>query len=266
MKKRSWTVGTLAAAADLDVEQVLVALWSEGVEYPVEPSDRIRSEDTVRAERATGLASARARKISYWLAELGVPRHEFEELLKSLGMELPAKAQTLPKGALRRLRAHFGVSGGLSATGTASGEASPLPLAPPIEWNALGSKRDCELLTAADLLDVHEALTDDFRASSDPISPPGLKSLDLLESAASRPGTSFGESRKYTTVETAAASLLHSVVHNHPFHNGNKRTALVSTMVFLDRHNLVIHTSQDCLLYTSPSPRDRQKSRMPSSA
>ena len=24
--------------------------------------------------------------------------------------------------------------------------------------------------------------------------------------------------------------------------------------------------SQDCLLYTSPSPRDRQKSRMPSSA
>ena len=26
------------------------------------------------------------------------------------------------------------------------------------------------------------------------------------------------------------------------------------------------HINQDCLLYTSPSPRDRQKSRMPSSA
>ena len=26
------------------------------------------------------------------------------------------------------------------------------------------------------------------------------------------------------------------------------------------------HMSMDCLLYTSPSPRDRQKSRMPSSA
>ena len=26
------------------------------------------------------------------------------------------------------------------------------------------------------------------------------------------------------------------------------------------------NNSQDCLLYTSPSPRDRQKSRMPSSA
>ena len=28
----------------------------------------------------------------------------------------------------------------------------------------------------------------------------------------------------------------------------------------------VDHMSRDCLLYTSPSPRDRQKSRMPSSA
>ena len=27
-----------------------------------------------------------------------------------------------------------------------------------------------------------------------------------------------------------------------------------------------IHEQEDCLLYTSPSPRDRQKSRMPSSA
>ena len=32
-------------------------------------------------------------------------------------------------------------------------------------------------------------------------------------------------------------------------------------------HNITFHTrSKDCLLYTSPSPRDRQKSRMPSSA
>ena len=29
---------------------------------------------------------------------------------------------------------------------------------------------------------------------------------------------------------------------------------------------LVCDTCNDCLLYTSPSPRDRQKSRMPSSA
>ena len=28
----------------------------------------------------------------------------------------------------------------------------------------------------------------------------------------------------------------------------------------------IVELSEDCLLYTSPSPRDRQKSRMPSSA
>ena len=31
-------------------------------------------------------------------------------------------------------------------------------------------------------------------------------------------------------------------------------------------HNLEVHKNCTCLLYTSPSPRDRQKSRMPSSA
>ena len=30
--------------------------------------------------------------------------------------------------------------------------------------------------------------------------------------------------------------------------------------------NLIINPLNSCLLYTSPSPRDRQKSRMPSSA
>ena len=31
-------------------------------------------------------------------------------------------------------------------------------------------------------------------------------------------------------------------------------------------HDLEAHDGMTCLLYTSPSPRDRQKSRMPSSA
>ena len=35
---------------------------------------------------------------------------------------------------------------------------------------------------------------------------------------------------------------------------------------FLERVDLHIEENTDCLLYTSPSPRDRQKSRMPSSA
>ena len=37
----------------------------------------------------------------------------------------------------------------------------------------------------------------------------------------------------------------------------------VNIMAFCKEYNA---RTQDCLLYTSPSPRDRQKSRMPSSA
>ena len=33
-----------------------------------------------------------------------------------------------------------------------------------------------------------------------------------------------------------------------------------------DEHTLAFEDINPCLLYTSPSPRDRQKSRMPSSA
>jgi len=43
----------------------------------------------------------------------------------------------------------------------------------------------------------------------------------------------------------AAAALFHSIVHNHPFHNGNKRTALVALVVLLDRHGYVLKVTED---------------------
>jgi len=38
----------------------------------------------------------------------------------------------------------------------------------------------------------------------------------------------------------AGAALLHSLVLNHPFHNGNKRTALVALIVFLEENGCVL--------------------------
>jgi len=52
---------------------------------------------------------------------------------------------------------------------------------------------------------------------------------------------------KYPTVEMAAASLLHALVHDHPFHNGNKRTALVALLVFLDLNSLVLTCEEEAL-------------------
>ena len=60
----------------------------------------------------------------------------------------------------------------------------------------------------------------------------------------------MGNVRKYPTAEMAGAALLHSLVHNHPFHNGNKRTGLVSMLAFLDLNRLLITCNEDELFKT----------------
>ena len=60
-----------------------------------------------------------------------------------------------------------------------------------------------------------------------------LRDLNRLESAAHRPRQSlFGEDA-YPTLMQKAAALLHSLVLNHPFVDGNKRTATIAIEIFL---------------------------------
>ena len=55
----------------------------------------------------------------------------------------------------------------------------------------------------------------------------------LLHSAIERPKTTFGGQELYPTIWKKAAALLHSLVKNHPFDDGNKRTAYYTTKRFL---------------------------------
>jgi death-on-curing protein len=104
---------------------------------------------------------------------------------------------------------------------------------------------DMRYLSADEIEQIHHQIAQDFRDTADPIAPAGVRSRELLESAAGRPGTGLGGYRKYPTIEMAAAALVHSVIHNHPFYNGNKRTALVSMLSFMDENGLVLTSSQD---------------------
>lgn len=100
-------------------------------------------------------------------------------------------------------------------------------------------------LSVEDVLQIHEILVADFAASNDPISPPGLRSMGLLQSAVGRQTTGIGDTLKYPDPVDNAATLLYGLCNDHPFHNGNKRTALVATLVHLDKNKLtVFHTSQ----------------------
>ncbi|GAB2835611.1 type II toxin-antitoxin system death-on-curing family toxin [Actinocorallia aurea] len=60
-----------------------------------------------------------------------------------------------------------------------------------------------------------------------------VRDAGLVASAAARPATVvFGEDA-YPSVEEKAAALLHSLICNHPFLDGNRRTAWAACRVFL---------------------------------
>lgn len=72
----------------------------------------------------------------------------------------------------------------------------------------------------------------------------GLRDLSLLESAIMRPQASFGGSDLYESIFLKAGALMQSLIANHPFVDGNKRTGLVSAMVFLESDGLVLVANQ----------------------
>lgn len=92
---------------------------------------------------------------------------------------------------------------------------------------------------------IHDFLVEYFHDSEDPVSPPGIKNESLLESSVSRPFMSAGGEDAYPGVFNKAAALFHSIINNHCFHNGNKRCALLSAMVYLGENGWWITIPSD---------------------
>lgn len=60
-----------------------------------------------------------------------------------------------------------------------------------------------------------------------------IRDMALLEAAQARPQASAFGQDAYPTLEEKAAVLLHSIALNHPFADGNKRTATVAAIFML---------------------------------
>jgi death-on-curing protein len=60
-----------------------------------------------------------------------------------------------------------------------------------------------------------------------------LRDRGALESALGRPQATFGGEDLYADVPAKAAALLHSLVLNHPFVDGNKRVGAHAMLLFL---------------------------------
>ena len=82
-------------------------------------------------------------------------------------------------------------------------------------------------LTAEQVLFIHARLIAETGGEHD------VRDLGLLQSAVSRPQASFERQDLYPDVYHKAAALLESLINNHPFVDGNKRTGFTSAAMFL---------------------------------
>ena len=77
------------------------------------------------------------------------------------------------------------------------------------------------MLSVDGVKEIHFELAKIFAEENDPISPCGVKDINMLESACARPDAGLGRVEKYNSLELKVAALFHSLTKNHPFHNGN---------------------------------------------
>jgi death on curing protein len=75
-----------------------------------------------------------------------------------------------------------------------------------------------------------------------------VRDLGLLDSAVNRPkATALGEDA-YSDLYTKAGAFMDSLVNNHPFVDGNKRTAALSVILFFNLNGYEVLADQGALV------------------
>ncbi len=91
------------------------------------------------------------------------------------------------------------------------------------------------MMSIKEVLAIHQVLIQKYGGSE------GVRDEGLLLAALERPFSGFGSIEFYPKVEEKAAAILESIVKNHPFVDGNKRTGYVLMRL------LLMHAGQDIL-------------------
>ena len=73
----------------------------------------------------------------------------------------------------------------------------------------------------------------------------GIRDLGLLESAIAQPLMTFGGENLYSSAIEKAVAIAFSIMMNHPFVDGNKRTGHAAMEVFLILNGMEISASVD---------------------
>lgn len=96
-------------------------------------------------------------------------------------------------------------------------------------------------LSAHQILFIHARLIDTTGGEH------GLRDLGLLESATARPQATFDNEELYPDLFQKTAALMESLAQNHPFVDGNKRTAITASALFLLQNGRRLQTTNETL-------------------
>jgi death on curing protein len=96
-----------------------------------------------------------------------------------------------------------------------------------------------DFLNLEDVLEIHGFQLERYGGSS------GMRDQGLLESALAQPMATFAGEYVHADLFAMAAAYMFHIVSNHPFVDGNKRTGLLSALVFLDQNGVSIFEFTD---------------------
>lgn len=89
-----------------------------------------------------------------------------------------------------------------------------------------------KIITLRQILLLHEIMIKKYGGSS------GVRDMGMFESAVHRPFATFGGNDLYPDIYLKTGAFIQSIVKNHPFVDGNKRTAFSGAFIFLKKNNI----------------------------
>lgn len=96
------------------------------------------------------------------------------------------------------------------------------------------------MISQKEVNQIHKILIQKFGGSD------GIRDLNLSDAAINRPYATFGGQELYPNPSEKAAAIFESIVKNHPFADGNKRTGYVLLrMILMDYESDILATEAE---------------------
>ena len=95
------------------------------------------------------------------------------------------------------------------------------------------------MISVKEVEDIHKRIIDEFGGTQ------GIRDVAYLDSALSRPFQTFGNKELHPTPIEKAAALIESILINHPFIDGNKRTGYILMRLYLIKNGFDIKATKE---------------------